>query len=193
MAEAMSIATEGSPNKNDPKWYRWFQKLNVGLNATGTIWIFVLMIIINVDIFSRGVFNRPIHGVFEMVEISIAAIVWLQLGHALKAERITRSDSFYGRLVKRIPKVAYMMGALFKLCGAILAFIVAYGTLPRVIDDYVNGHYLGNVGLFIAPTWPLKLIVVIGASVLCIQYLLSAWEDLNRARNPRKDSPNDSI
>lgn len=145
MAEAMSAVSDDNHHANESKLYSWFQKLNVGLNATGTLWIFVLMIIINVDIFSRYMFNRPIHGVFEMVEISIAAIVWLQLGHALKSGRVTKSDSFYGKLVKRVPTFAYGIGALFKLAGGILAFIIAYGTLPRVIDDYVHEHYIGNI------------------------------------------------
>ena len=52
------------------------------LNCLGSIWIFVLTILINLDAFGRTFFAHPIEGVVEIVEMSIVAIVFLQLGDA---------------------------------------------------------------------------------------------------------------
>ena len=66
---------------------RLFSKLVAGLNSIGTVIIFAMMIIINVDVFSRFLFNAPFDGVTELVELSIVAIVFLQLGDAVRCGR----------------------------------------------------------------------------------------------------------
>ena len=62
-----------------------FDLLVSGLNAVGPAWIFVIMVAINADVFSRFLFNAPISGVPLIVERSIIAIVFLQLAAALRA------------------------------------------------------------------------------------------------------------
>jgi TRAP-type C4-dicarboxylate transport system permease small subunit len=66
------------------------------MNTIGSAWIFVLMVMIDTDAFSRTLFTHPIHGVNEMVEMSIVAIVFMQIGDATRRGRLTRSDGFYG-------------------------------------------------------------------------------------------------
>ena len=64
-----------------------FDLLITVLNAIGTAWIFVLMLAINADVFSRFLFNAPISGVPLVVEMSIIAIVFLQITAALRGGR----------------------------------------------------------------------------------------------------------
>ena len=49
------------------------------LNGIGTLWILGLLILINADVFGRNIFHAPIDGVIEMIEISMIAIVFLQI------------------------------------------------------------------------------------------------------------------
>ena len=60
-----------------------FARLVAGLNSVGTAWIFALMVLINVDVIARFVFNSPIQGVTELVELSIVGIVFLQISDAV--------------------------------------------------------------------------------------------------------------
>jgi TRAP-type C4-dicarboxylate transport system permease small subunit len=64
------------------------------MNTIGSLWIFALMVMIDVDAFSRTFFNHPFHGVLELVELSIVGIVFLQLGDVTRQGRLTRSDGF---------------------------------------------------------------------------------------------------
>ena len=50
-------------------------------------WIFVLMVVINVDVIGRTLFTKPLPGVPELVRLSIVAIVFLQIGSTLRAGR----------------------------------------------------------------------------------------------------------
>ena len=39
------------------------------MNALGSCWIVILMLLINVEAIGRSAFNQPIIGVIEMIEI----------------------------------------------------------------------------------------------------------------------------
>ena len=47
---------------------RSFSAFVAGMNSVGTVLIFGLVILINLDVFSRFLFNAPIDGVTELVE-----------------------------------------------------------------------------------------------------------------------------
>ena len=48
---------------------RAFGAIVGGMNALGSCWIVILMLLINVEAIGRSAFNQPIIGVIEMIEI----------------------------------------------------------------------------------------------------------------------------
>ena len=60
-----------------------FEAIISVMNSIGTAWVFVLLVIINLDIGGRALFNHPIRGVPEIVAMSIVACVFLQIAHTL--------------------------------------------------------------------------------------------------------------
>lgn len=182
MAEVSDTADSRSPAP-PPGWRPWtFGGLVEGLNAIGTLCIFAVMILINSDIFGRFVFSSPVPGVKEMVELSIVGIVFLQLPHTLRVGRITRSDAAFKQLLLRFPRVAHFMSALYNLTGVLLAGLIVYGSVPRFARAWSDNHYIGNQGIFVAPVWPVRLIIVIGCVCLAVQFALFLWRDLQRLR-----------
>src|SRR5690606_544458 len=87
------------------------------LNALGTGWIFVIMILINADVFSRYLFNSPFSGVPLIITLSIIAIVFLQLPDALRERRLTRNDAVIGNLLKRRPRLGHMVQSVYHFAG----------------------------------------------------------------------------
>ena len=155
-----------------------------GMNGIGTLWIFAFLLLINADVVGRNVFNHPIDGVIEMVELSIVAVVFLQLGDATRVGRLTRSDGFFRLILRRAPAVGRKMGALFDLLGALFMFFILYGTIPLMTEAWIFNHYVGNVGVFKAPTWPVKLIVVLGCLATMLLFLSLAWRWLRPGDAP---------
>ena len=149
-------------------------RLLVGLNGIGSVWIFALMVLINADAFSRTLFTAPIYGVNEMIELSIVGIVFLQLGDALRTGRLTRSDGLFRILLGRQPLIGRSLGALFDLLGAVFMGLILYGSWPLLTEAWVNDYYVGNEGVFTAPTWPIKLIIVVGCLVTMLQFVAFA-------------------
>jgi TRAP-type mannitol/chloroaromatic compound transport system permease small subunit len=162
------------------------------MNTIGSFWIFVLMIMIDTDAFSRTFFNHPFHGVIELVEVSIVGIVFLQLGDATRQGRLTRSDGFFNIVKSHRPNVGRYMGATFDLLGAVFFAIVLFGAVPELYDAWVNDYFVGEQGLFTFPKWPIRAVIVLGCVVtflhfirMAIQYL---WPLMDRPSQPLKTS-----
>jgi len=160
-----------------------FNWLVSGMNALGTAWICILMVLINADAFGRTLFAAPIDGVIEMVELSLVGIVFLQLADATRRGRLTRSDGFFNLVAMRKPHIGRYMGAAFDLLGAVFMAIIVYGSVPLLMDSIRHDYYVGNEGVFTAPVWPVKTIIVIGCAVTLLQFLVFVWRYLAGGRS----------
>ena len=69
----------GAPSEGAPA--AWFRRTVTGLNALGSGWIFVLMLIIDADAIGRTFFDHPLEGVIEITQMSIVAIVFLSFAN----------------------------------------------------------------------------------------------------------------
>ena len=165
---------------------RAFSVFVAGLNTLGTTLIFAMVILINVDVFSRFLFNAPIDGVKELVELSIVAIVFLQLGDAVRNGRLTRSDGLYLKLQERNPRLGHLLGVFFDLAGAAFFVTIIAGSVPRFVDAWERGFYSGNQGIFVVPVWPVRLILVIGAVTVVFVFLGLAWRNVKAMKSAAK-------
>jgi TRAP-type C4-dicarboxylate transport system permease small subunit len=146
-----------------------------GLNGMGTLWIFLIMLLMNADILMRFLFSAPIDGVTEIVEISIAGIVFLQLSDAVRAGRLTRSDGLYNKVVANRPKLGHILSAFYDLCGAAFFIAILFGAIPTLIEAYQRGYYAGNEGIFTIALWPIRLILCVGCITAVGVFLTSVW------------------
>ena len=147
------------------------------MNSIGTAWVFVLLIIINLDIGGRAIFNHPIRGVPEIVALSIVACVFLQVAHTLKVGRLTRSEILLNWLAKKKPGLGHLLNGFYHVIGAILMIIMFNASLPLFKKAWRLDVYVGAEGDFMAPVWPVKLIILIGCIAAAIQFLLTAWQE----------------
>lgn len=141
-----------------------------GMNAAGSCWIMVLMLLILAEVIGRGAFNAPIVGVIEMIEISIIGIVFLQLADSLRQGVLTRSDGLFNQVMQRFPAAGHLMGIATFALGAVFMALILYGYVPTLIDAWTKDYYIGVDGMFTAPVWPVALIVVVSMSVCMIQF-----------------------
>ena len=161
-------------------WRRWisFEMVLSGLNSIGTLWIFALMIVISIDVIGRTAFDSPLPGVLELVRLSIVGIVFIQLGHTLRAGRITRADNLIHILQRRLPRIGFGLQALFELAGTALFIVLFEASLPLFLSSWASGEYAGIEGYVTYPVWPVRLLILIGSFCAGLQFLLFAWRDL---------------
>ncbi len=148
-------------NQNEPQQPNVFERWVFGLNGIGTLWIFLIMLLINADVLLRFLFNSPIDGVTEIVEVSIAGIVFLQLADAIRAGRLTRSDGLFNKIRERKPILGQWMSIFFDICGALFFIAILFGAVPTFIEAYERDYFAGSEGVFTVAIWPIRLILVI--------------------------------
>lgn len=156
--------------------------LNRVMNALGTLWILGLMMLINLDVFGRNLFNHPVRGVTEMVSVSIVGIVFLQLADTLHAGRFTRAEILLGRLKKNSPVLADAVQAAFHLVGLALMVVILLASWAPLVESVRIQEYVGAVGDFQLMVWPIRLITLIGLWITALCFFLLAWTDFRRLR-----------
>jgi len=151
---------------------RTFKIVISGMNAAGSCWIVLLMLLINAEAISRSAFNQPIIGVIEMIEISVIGIVFLQLADSLRRGVFIRSDGLYNQVKSRKPGVAHVMAITTYSLGAIFMALILWGCIPYFLSAWTNDWYVGVEGMFTAPKWPIVLIVNIAIFMTMTQFLI---------------------
>lgn len=154
----------------DPGLLRWLDGLTQVANICGSLLISGLVVLIGADVFSRNLFNAPVSGVPELVTLSIVAIVFLQAPQALKAGRMTRSDAVLGVLKKRAPEFARGLETLYDLAAIAVIGAIVYATYPIFTRAWQRSEFIGAIGDFTAPVWPVKVMILIGATLLAFQF-----------------------
>ena len=139
-------------------------------NVVGSLLILALVLLIAADVVGRNFANAPIAGVPEMVSLSIVAIVFLQAPQALRAGRFTRSDGVIDLLRKRAPGATRWLETVFDVIGLIAIAAILYAHWPIMTRSWERGDFVGAVGNFTAPTWPVKAMLAFGAALLALQF-----------------------
>jgi TRAP-type mannitol/chloroaromatic compound transport system permease small subunit len=174
--QATPPATPGAAPRG--AWERLIERLSV----CGTALILVVMLAMDADILGRALFNHPVAGVAEVVTMSLAAIVFLQLPAALAAGRIVQSDTLLASLQQTAPRLCAALRALWCGAGAAVFGLLSWAGLPLFLKDWTRGEVYGVPGLFTFPRWPVGAVILLGCAVTAALYLRLAVQALREAR-----------
>ena len=170
-------------------------KAVTSLNALGTLIIIALMVLICTDVVGRNVFQTSLPGVIELAELGIVSIVFLQIADTLKSGKLMRSDALITVILARAPRIGLGLNVVFDATGGVLFYFIANGAFGRFWNAWTGGFYLGNLGSFTAPTWPMELCVTLGSGLMCILFAIEAVRKtghLMRGTLPPPDAASDA-
>ncbi len=158
-----------------------YGRLVDGLNAAGSVVIGLVMLLMCADVLLRNLINHPLDGVAELVATSIVVIVFLQLPATLRHGRMSRADLFIDPFIQRRPRAGKRLRALFSLAGIFACGVIAYATWPLLARAWGDSEFFGVEGVFTFPTWPMRAVVLLGAVLAALQYLLLTVQDWREA------------
>jgi TRAP-type C4-dicarboxylate transport system permease small subunit len=150
---------------------RHFSVVTVLMNNIGTVIIVLGMLLACGDVAARNLFNSPFFGVPELMKMTIVAIVFLQLPHAVVTGRMIRSDVVLDSLPAAPRRV---INTFHMVCGALFLAAVAVGVWPQLVEAIKYNLFVGVWVGFRAPVWPIRTIIVAGAVLGCVAYILNA-------------------
>lgn len=171
----MNVEPSASPSRP-----RALDRVVVVMNAVGSLWVLLLVLLIDADAFGRTFFNAPIAGMIEIVAVSLAVIVFCQLADTIRLGKLTRSDTYLAQWAGGV-LFGRLIVAAFEVFGAIVMALIVVGTIPLLVQAYMRGYYIGIRGVFTFPVWPLRALIVLGAAAAFLCFLTRAL-DLWRGR-----------
>lgn len=148
------------------------------MGIAGALLVLLLALMINSDILSRVLANRPIRGVAEMVELTIVVIVFVQLPLTVVTGGLVRSSELHRRIGVHWPRIGQAMTLFFEIGGVVVFAVLAWGLWPKFIEAWQDGLYKGQPGLFTVATWPAILASVVGSAVSSVAFAVSALRRL---------------
>lgn len=146
--------------------------LAIAANAAGTLTVLALVVILNVDVIARGLFNAPLKGTYEIVQLAVVFIVFLQLADVVRVDRLTRSDGFLNLLQGKRPGLTVALRRIINAISAVFMFLIAYIMFPEFLKMWQTQDFFGVPGVFTAPWWPIKLVIASGSALACVIFVL---------------------
>ena len=141
------------------------------LAAVGTVWIFVLMLLVVADVVGRNFLDAPITGVAEFAARSVASSVFRQLAAAICTGRMTRSDFLLRMIGRRSPGAFKAIEVFNVVVGALLFVALAALAWREFTAALQAAEYFGVQGVYTVPTWPFRLLIVVGSVFAALAYL----------------------
>lgn len=137
-----------------------------GLNLCAGVLIFALMLLGVAQIVLRTVFNAPIFGYIDVVEVSMVGFAVLSIAFVQRVGAHVRMEILVARLRGRWLWLTESLGT------ALAAFIVAV-LIPYAWRHFERAFEFGDSTIDIElATWPAKLVVPVALSVLLLRLLL---------------------
>lgn len=150
-------------------------------NLLAAFAIFALMCLGVGQIVLRTVFNAPINGYIDLVELSMAAMAFLGAAYCQRLGAHIRMELLIGRLQGRSLWLLEALGLLVAMF--IIGTLVWHGW-----GHFVRSYTLGDTTIDAEyPVWPSKLLVPIAFGIWWIRLAIQCVGSVRLAIDPSKD------
>jgi len=146
------------------------------LNLASVFIIMFLMFFATAEIVGRYIFNAPVPGHVEIVELIMAGVVFFGIAYTERVGGHVRMELFVTRVLKgRGYHIAEAITAALSLF--VYIFILIY-TFKASVFAFQIGD---NTSYLYWPTWPSKFAVPLGSLFLCIRFLIEIIQHVSQA------------
>ena len=141
-----------------PYWDLFLAKVEDAANFIAASFIFILMVLGCLQIVMRTLFNHPMTGYIDLVELSMAGMAFLGAAYTQRMGAHVRMELLVGMLKGRAYWIAEIVGT--GLAMFIVGVLILYSW-----DHFIRAYQLGDTTIDAKlPIWPSKLIVPIAFS-----------------------------
>jgi TRAP-type mannitol/chloroaromatic compound transport system permease small subunit len=160
-----------------------------GLAALGTLMIVALMTMICCDVIARNLIGGSLPLVSELGALTLVMIVYLQLGTTIRNNRLARTDFFFALLDARSPRVSAFISGIWDLFGVAVCAGIAWSTWGILGKDFEHGEYIGVTGVATLATWPFRALILLGAAIAALQFVIQAIQSFVEAAGRPESAP----
>lgn len=160
---------------------RALQVVEFATAVVGGVVIFGVMWVGVAEIFLRKAFNAPLYGQLDLIEQTMATYTLLTISYCYRKAGHIRVEILVGHFKGRNKWIAELMAST-------AAFGLIVVLLPGILHFFENAYYIGDSTINTQwPTWPSKLVPVVGFSVLAVRMALEMWAYVRLVADPLAD------
>jgi TRAP-type C4-dicarboxylate transport system permease small subunit len=128
--------------------------------------IFFVMWVGVAEIFSRKLFNYPLYGQLDIIELTMSSYALLPISYCWRAAGHIRVEIAINLLPGR-------RRWLMELVTTVLALGLVTAIWPGVLHFFDNAYDIGDSTINTQwPTWPSKLVPIVGFSILWVRLMI---------------------
>lgn len=157
---------------------------SVGNYITGVVLVIVMLLTVG-EITGRYVFNHPIPGDFEFIELSMGVLATMGFAFALEQGRHIRATILVDRFASSAQRYLLLAGYL---AGFIVTGLLTWQLIGGAMQSVKTREH--TFGLLPIPMYPTKIIIVFSVALFCLGFLLHFVQDLRHRAVTPGDSPN---
>jgi len=137
------------------------------MNLASVFIIMFLMFFATTEIVGRYLFNSPVPGHVEIVELIMAGVVFFGISYTERVDGHVRMELFVTRVLKgRSYHIAEAITSTLSLF--VYLFILIYSFKATIFAFQIGD----NTAYLYWPTWPSKLAIPIGSFFLCTRFVI---------------------
>lgn len=145
---------------------RWLGHVETGFNLVAAFAIFVLMFLGVWQVLGRTLFNAPVRGYIDFVELSVSTFAFLGIAYCQRLGGHVRMEMLLKPLRGRLLWSTEIFGTLVAL--AVVAVLIWYGW-----GHFLRAYQLGDSTIDAElPVWPSKLAVPVAFALLWLRLLV---------------------
>ncbi len=155
-----------------------YHSVEKALNYLAATFLFSLMLLACSEVVARKLFNSPIHGQADLVEISIPLMGFFGLAYCQRMAGHVRMEIVVNQLKGR---AHWLFEFISNFATLIICALMIYGTWNHFLRAYELGDSTMDVEL---PIWPPKLIICLGFCLLFGRLVISFFGYIQMLKNP---------
>jgi C4-dicarboxylate transporter, DctQ subunit len=144
------------------------------------IFIFIMMFFLTAEVLGRKLFNAPIPGAIDWVEVWMGTFAFLGAAYCQRLGGHVRMDMLVGRFRGVTLWWSEFIAVTIGFIYVVIIVIHSYGHFLRAVNF---GDSTIDIQLL---TWPSKLMVPVAMSLLAVRLLLNMWGYARLALDPSK-------
>lgn len=155
-------------------------QVETGFNLVAAIAIFALMLLGVWQVLGRSIFNAPVRGYIDFVELSMATFAFLGIAYCQRLGGHVRMEMLLKPMRGRLLWCTELFGTVVAL--VVVAVLIKYGW-----DHFLRAYQLGDSTIDAElPVWPSKLAVPIAFGLLWLRLAVQFAGYLRLAIDPRR-------
>lgn len=139
------------------------------LHFVSKIIVFIMAFFVAVDVVGRYVFNKPLKGSSDIVELMMGVVIFFALANCAQQDGHTRVDVLYALFPEKVR--AYLDMIMFS-ASFIMFALITWQLGTRVWITIVEPERGTVTDLLQIPHAPILFLAALGSAVLCLELLV---------------------